>query len=285
MKANKGFMQMLLVGAFAFFILSISGCSEKEYDGVNAQAVQSTQKQILNRVRNMTFKLKTADGGTVLVTGNGGMSANMSFSSGSNSSTFTDIGGSTSFAADQGSVSYSSGASNNSSYDLGGTLNAGGGSFIVNGKSVSLDYVFCAEEDSIFGDLSGFSGDEIKVLVGISGEFESPEDARLDYMVFMIMFSDGTTGSYKLDFDLLLGEEPEGKFGLIEIIDFSKLKQDGSFENIEDAKLYVSVKGTLDATNGAYVYSNADFAEITFDQGGEFSMGKKVKGSGNLLCQ
>lgn len=291
MKANKGFMQVLLVGAFAFLTFSLSSCSKQEYDGAGVTISENSQQKIVRQIRSLKYNLRSPNG-KVVITSNGD-AGGVSFQSGSTTTNFAgDNGsanfagdpGSTNYAGDPGSANYSSGSSGNS-FDLSGSLVAGGGSVSIGSKNITLDYVFCSESDSDLFDMSDFNGEDFKILIGIAGDFKDPENAKLNYMVFMVMVGDGSAGSYKLDLDLLSMEEPKGKFGIIEILDFSKLKQDGGFENMEDATLYISTKGSLSASSGAYVYSAADMAEIKFSQGGDFNFGKIVKGSGNLLCQ
>ncbi len=291
MKANKGFMQVLLVGAFAFLTFSLSSCSKQEYDGAGVTISQDSQQKIVRQIRSLKYNLRSPNGKVVITSNDGSGSVN--FKSGATTTNFAgDPGsanyagdpGSTNYAEDPGSTNYSSGSGGNS-FDLSGSLVAGGGSVSVGGKNIALDYVFCSESDLGIFDLDDFDGQDVKILIGIAGDFNDPENAKLNYMVFMVMVGDGSAGSYKLDLDLLGMEEPTGKFGIIEILDFSKLKQDGSLENIDDATLYISTKGFLSASSGAYVYSGADMAEIKFSQDGDFTFGKIVKGSGNLLCQ
>lgn len=293
MKANKGFMQVLLVGAFAFLTFSLSSCSKQEYDGAGVTVAQDNQQKIIRQVRSLKYNLKSPNGKVVITSNDGGGSVNfnsgstsVSFSEGAGSTNFSSDGGSANYASDPGSTNYASGTSSGNSYDLSGMFAAGGGSVTIDGKSVQLDYVFCSDADSNILDISDFNGEDFKVLIGIAGDFEDPENAKLNYMVFMVMVGDGTSGSYKLDLDLLGNEIPKGKFGIIEVLDFSKLKQDGSLENLLDATLYISTKGSLSVSSGAYIFSAADMAEIKFMEGGEdFDFGKIVKGSGNLLCQ
>jgi hypothetical protein len=289
MKANKSFMQMLLVGAFAFFTFTLSSCSKQDFDGVTAKSTESAQTQVLKKVKSLKYNFKTANGATSITSDGGGVN----FSSGDKAVTFSGNNGSTSFANDQGSSNFSNGEGSNTyssgeptnSFELKGTLSAGGGSMTVAGKSINLDYIFCADAADMFGEISGFEGEDFNLVIGIAGDFADPENARLNYMVFMITVGDGSSGSYKLDLDLLGEEVPTGKFGIIEVIDFSNLKQDGSLENFEDALIYVSTKGSLNASSGSYAFSSVDMAELAFDQDGELDLGKKVKGSGNLLCQ
>lgn len=292
MKANKGFMQVLLVGAFAFLTFSLSSCSKQEYDGAGVTISENSQQKIVRQIRSLKYNLRSPNGKVVITSNDGSGSVNFqsgstttNFAGDNGSSNFAGDPGSTNYAGDPGSANYSNGSSGNS-FDLSGSLVAGGGNLSIGGKNISLDYVFCSENDSNMFDLGDFPGEDFKVLIGISGDFKDPENAKLNYIVFMVMVGDGTAGSYKLDLDLLSMENPTGKFGIIEVLDFSKLKQDGGLENMEDAMLYISTKGSLSASSGAYVYSNADMTEIKFSQNGEdFEMGKKVKSSGNLLCQ
>lgn len=282
---------MLLVGAFAFLTLSLSSCSKQDFDGVTAKSNENAQQQVLRKVKNLKYNFRTANGKTT-ITSNG--SGGVSFSSGGNTSNFSTGAGATNFANDQGSSSfangdngttYNSGAGANNSFDLNGTLSAGGGTMTVDGKSISLDYIFCADGAAIFDDISDFDGEVFNVVIGISGDFEDPENAKLNYMVFMVTVGDGSSGTYKLDMDVIEEEEPTGKFGIIEVIDFSELSGDGTLEGIDDAALYISTKGNLNLSSGTYSFNGVDFSEILFDEQGDFNFGKKVKGSGNLLCQ
>lgn len=289
MKANKGFMQMLLVGAFAFLTFTLSSCSKQDFDGVTAKSNENAQAQIMKRVKSLKYNFKTANGAASITSDGGGVN----FSAGDRVISFSGDNGSTSFANDQGSVNFSDGQGSNTyssgeptnSFELKGTLSAGGGTMTVDGKSINLDYIFCADATEMFEGISDFDGEDFNLVIGISGEFTDPENARLNHMVFMVTVGDGSSGTYKLDLDLLGEEAPTGKFGLIEVLDFSELKQDGSFEDIDNAKLYFSIKGNLNASSGSYSFSGIDMAEFTFDQMDELIMGKKVKGSGSLLCQ
>lgn len=292
MKANKGFMQMLLVGAFAFLTFSLSSCSKQDFDGVTAKSNETAQEQLLKRVKSLKYNFKTSNGATTISsTGNGSVNFKtgdntISFTTGNGPSTFANEQGSTNYTQEQNSTTYNSGAAPSSSYELKGTLSSGGGSMVVDGKNIQLDYIFCADAAEIFGGLTGFDGEDFNIVIGISGEFTDPETARLNHMVFMVTVGDGSSGAYKLDLGLLDEEEtPSGKFGIIEVLDFSKLKQDGSLENIEDASLYVSTKGDLNASSGTYSFSLINMAELKFTQDGDLDLGKIVKASGNLLCQ
>lgn len=271
---------MLLVGAFAFFTISMSSCSKQEYDAASPSP-ENIQAKVMKKVKNMTFALKTKNGGTVVMSGKNGMSTT-NFSSGGSSSTYVTGENGNTFVEGSGGTNYSSGSEGNTSYDLRGTLNAGGGSFSIKGKSVNLDYVFCENGDDLF-DLGLDSTMDFKVLIGISGDFKDPENASLKYLLFMILVGDGS-GNYSMDLDILSGQAPNGAFGLIEILDFSDVdpKSQNSFD---EAKLYISTKGSLSASTGAYIYSNVDFSELTYDDNGDVQFGNKVKGSGNLLCQ
>lgn len=271
---------MLLVGAFAFLTISISSCSKQEYDATNATP-QNVQAKLVKQVKHMTFALKTKDGGTVVMSGKSGMSQT-NFSSGGSSSTYVTGESGNNFVEGGSGTNYSSGAEAGTSYDMRGTLNAGGGSFSLKGKTVNLDYVFCEDGEDLF-DLGLDSTMDFKVLFGISGDFTDPENASLKYLVVMILIGDGS-GNYKLDLDLLSGQAPNGAFGLIEVLDFSDVdpKSQNSFD---EAKLYISTKGSLSASTGAYIYNNVDFSELKYDDNGDIDLGTKVKGAGNLLCQ
>lgn len=281
---------MLLVGAFAFLTLSLSSCSKQEYDGAGVTISQNSQQKIVRQIRSLKYNLRSPNE-KVVITSNGGGSVNFqsgstttNFAGDNGSANFASDPGSTNYAGDPGSTNYANGSGGNS-YDLSGSLVAGGGSLSIGNKNITLDYVFCSEADSNMFDLSDFDGEDFKVLIGISGDFSDPENAKLNYMVFMVMVGDGTPGSYKLDLDLLDMEQPKGKFGIIEVLDFSNLKQGNGLENMEDALLYISTKGSLSASSGAYVYSAVDMSEIKFSQNGDIEMGKMTKSSGNLLCQ
>ena len=104
----------------------------------------------------------------------------------------------------------------------------------------------------------------------------------------MVLIGDEPSGTYKLDLGLLEGEGegemPSGKFGLIQIVDLTDVE--GEFGgDIEDGKIYFSLKGNVAVGGGTYTYSAAEFGEISFGSGSDFDISNRTNGSGTLLCQ
>lgn len=280
-------MQILPAGVFALLVLTLSSCSKQEYDGAASSKPVDQKEQLLRRAQNLKLNLRTSDGKVLLKTSGDG---SISFSSGNNASSgqnFSNGGDGNSFSNGEAGSSYTGGETETgfssptqgNSFDVSGGISAGGGNFSIKGKNVTLDYVFCAGKE-MFEGLSEFPLDDIQLLVGISGDFKDPENAKLNYLVMAYVIGKDPSGNYTIDLDKLGEDDPSGKFALVVVYDFSKMKQGGDFMDIDDAKIYISTKGTLQAAGGAYLYNNIDFVELLLS--GE--AGSIVKGSGNLLC-
>lgn len=287
---------MLLVGAFAFLTLFISSCSKNEYNNVSPNN-QLTQEKFMKKVKGMNFVLNTKNGGKVVVNASGkvqslanfnaGAEGGVNFNAGAEGGTnFSSGESNTNFAAGGSSTTYNSGAGSSTNYNTISGFSLGGGSFSIGGEEVTLDYVFCSEDDSTIMDAFSEFGEGFKVIIGIKGNFESEESARIDYLYVMVLIGDEPSGNYKLDIGLLEGEGemPTGKFGLIQIIDLTDVDM-GMGGDIEEGKIYFSLKGNVAVGGGTYTYSAADFAEITFGNGGDIDISNRTKGSGTLLCQ
>lgn len=288
MRKIKSFVQILPAGVFVLLILTLSSCSKQEYEGAASSQPVDQKTLLLRRAQNLKLNIKTSDGKTLLRTSADGT---ISFSSGNMASggqNFTNGGEGNSFSGGEEGTNYSgSGESGQSfssptegnSFNVSGGVSAGGGNFMIKGKNVKLDYVLCAAGD-LFDDVAEYPLDDIQLLVGISGEFKDPENAKLNYLVMAYVIGKDPSGNYKIDLDKFEDEDMKGKFALIAVYDFSKLNQAGGLMNIDDAKIYISTKGTLQAAGGAFLYNNVDFVELLLN-GHEGSI---VKGSGNLLC-
>ena len=166
----------------------------------------------------------------------------------------------------------------------GNGFTAGGGSLVVGDKTISLDYVFCANVDmSAFPSLFEFPGDGFSTLIGLSGNFEDydpeSEEMPIQQIVYFVVYDNNASGSYDvLDLDLD-SEEVPSNIAYAVVVDF------------EDAGMYLSSDGSLNVNGGSIEFNGQMFdftqffdgGEANFDEDGNFTI-EEVSAVGTLNC-
>lgn len=255
------YLPMVLLG----FTLS---CSKKDAESPSPALSQNNainKAELLNRFKNLKVEfIQPKKEGTIKFSSssNGGFtfakpSEGFKFSDPSNGSTFSD-------------------PSTGASFSMSGSLASGGGTFQVGSKSVKLDYVFCASED-IKLNISDVK-DSYSVLFGISGDFSSPEDVKLKYLVATVVTDENPNGTYDVIFSKDVKDGKKASW--VVFYDLTDVDGGTGFDAIGNAKIYFSTDGSLSVSGGNINLDGIKMEEFTSE-----GKGDKVSASGTLSCE
>lgn len=146
----------------------------------------------------------------------------------------------------------------------GNGFTAGGGDLVVGSKTISLDYVFCANVDlSAFPSFFDIPGEGFSTLIGISGNFDNydpeSEEMPLQQLVYFVVFDNNAQGTYdvlSLDFDDEEDDIPSNIAYAIVV-------------DLEDGGFYMSSDGTLNVSGGSIGFQGEmlDFTDIFGEDG------------------
>lgn len=264
-------VNFLKIGVVALFLGALSfSCSKKEGEPqpANNNSVPD-RATVIKTLKNLRFSFTEPGSG------------NYNYNSSTNTLTYSDPNTGYRYSEVKSGYSYSG-----VEPQISGNLSKGGGSFEVDGKTITLDYVFCLTADD-----GGLFGADVKVgssmLVGISGKFDpnNEENSKLDYLVVAYVNEEKANGKYDVIFQGLEDETNSDKFAFFYVLDLTKVDSMEDFEDNEDAKFYFSTKGSMTFSNGNIALNNIKMAELISLSSEDEELGKEIDAAGELSCE
>lgn len=250
-----------LIALASLFIFS---ACEKETVNNGAITDNTVEKKLLNEARkNASFVVSQH-------MRNFSADASFNFSNPNSGNTFTNGSGSVSYSDSYTGASFSSSIN----------LNFGGsGAIEVDGESHVFDFVICGD---IIGEANYGGGTEefnYTIYYGISGDFNSPENASISSLFYFV--------AYEEDFDgtIDLGEDASEENPNLAWMTFAEFEEDVSAEDAfvseagDGVRLFFATNGEANVSSSSLNFTNVEMQKIDFD-GDE----DEVNASGNLSC-
>lgn len=260
-------LKFIKIGMLAVVLgLAIGSCSKKESEPQPTNNQVPERATIIKTLKNLKFSFTE--------TGSG----NYNYNSSNNTFTFVEPNTGNTYTEPGTGFKY-----NGVDVEVFGNVSKGGGSFEVDGKSITLDYVICltGAEGNLFGE-KGKAGQSM--LVGISGKFDATNEAnnKIDYLVVAFVSEEKANGKYDVLFQDDASKTDIEKFAFFYVADLSKVESMDDFTDNPDAKLYFSVSGALTFSNGNVQLNDIKMAELLE---GSNDIGKEVTAGGELTCE
>lgn len=267
---SKNILSIAKCSAAALSILLFfTGCEKETRTGV--QSTSSVEQQLLDEARkNLSFVIPQQ----------------MQNFAGESSFNFSEPAPGNTYSNGDGSVTYAS-SSNGVNFSSSLSLTIGGsGSAKIDGTNHDFDFVICGD---LYLEL--FEGDELEedfnitIFIGISGDFNNPENVQIESLLEFVAFQESLNGSIDLGAADAY-ENESADFGFLYFIDASDSNEEAdAFETDptspeEGVKVYFSYDGNANVSSGMLSFNNIDMIEILHSEG----EGDMVKGSGQLLC-
>jgi hypothetical protein len=275
MNVKYNILNMAKCSLTALSILLLFGACEKE-TRTGIQNSQSVEQQLLNGARkNLQFAMPQ-DGNRFSAP------ESFNFSEPSESNTFSNKDGSVTYASNTSGTNYSSSVN----LTIGGS-----GSAVIDGKSHNFDFVICGD---VFAEFIGEEETEefhATLFLGISGEFNNPNNVQIESMMVFITPQENATGTIDLgkfnNFDPEDSEEMtnDGFLYFMDLSDFQPQGEDDEFDidptvGQDGVKLYFSHEGSASVSPGILTFSNVKMTEILSDE----EEGQTISASGSLIC-
>ncbi len=264
-------LKFIKIGLLAVGLgLVVVSCSKKESEPQPANNQVPNRATIIKTLKNLKFSFTEPGSG------------NYNYNSSTNMFTYVEPNTGNTYTEPGTGFKY-----NGVDVQVYGNVSKGGGSFEVDGKSITLDYVICVsgEGEGAFG-AKGEAGSSM--LIGISGKFDASNEAnnKIDYLVVAYVNEEKANGKYEVLFEQMLSESNAEKFAFFYVADLSKVDSMEDFDENPKAKLYFSMSGSLTVSNGNVGLNDIKMAEILQGSDGEEdALGKEVSAGGDLTCE